>query len=139
MDDKDRLLAVKGRVYPTDLNPAGTVFGGWVMGKMDKAASIAVDDIVFSKFVTVSVSNLHFKKPIRSGDIFTIYTKITNIGNTSITIKVEVEVKDHVSNKEFPVTEADFKFVTVNSDGSPRAVREVLRREIPDYVAKLAE
>ena len=40
-----RQLSLKGRTYPTDLNPGGTAFGGWVMAKMDNAASIAVDDI----------------------------------------------------------------------------------------------
>ncbi len=132
-----RLLAVRGRAYPSDLNPAGTVFGGWVMAKMDKAASIAVDEIVFSKFVTVAVSDLHFKKPIRNGDIFTVYTKITHIGRTSITIHVDMEVKHHVSNREYPVTEAAFKFVTVDDQGYPREVREVLRSELPQYVREL--
>lgn len=40
-----RQLSLKGRTYPTDLNPGATAFGGWVMAKMDKVASIAVDDI----------------------------------------------------------------------------------------------
>ena len=46
-------LALKGRAFPTDLNPAGTIFGGWIMAKMDQTASISVEGIVFFAAVTV--------------------------------------------------------------------------------------
>jgi acyl-CoA thioesterase YciA len=127
-------LSLKGRVYPTDLNPSGAVFGGWVMGKMDKAASIAVDEIVRSRAVTVSVSNIHLKKPFHSGDIFTIYTDITHIGTSSITIFVDVEVKDFKTNQESQVTSAEFKFVTIDEAGKAIPVSDVLRPCIHDDI-----
>ncbi|MEA1892270.1 MAG: hotdog domain-containing protein [Campylobacterota bacterium] len=37
-----RTLALRIQAYPSDLNPLGTVFGGWIMSMMDKAASIVV-------------------------------------------------------------------------------------------------
>ncbi|MFK5938450.1 MAG: hotdog domain-containing protein [Sulfurimonas sp.] len=52
-------ISLRGRAYPGDLNHSGIVFGGWIMAKMDKAASIAVEDIVNSGAVTVSVSDLN--------------------------------------------------------------------------------
>ena len=127
-----RKLSLKGRTYPTDLNPGGTAFGGWVMAKMDKAASIAVDDIIKSPAVTVTVSRINFLKPIHNGDIFTIYTEITDIGNTSITIFVSVEVKNADSNEEYEVTSAEFKFVAINTEGNPVKVRSVIRTDIDD-------
>lgn len=132
-----RQLALKDRAHPSDLNPAGTVFGGWVMAQMDKAASIAVDEIVYSNIVTVSVSNLHFKKPVRSGDIVTIYTTIKKIGRTSIIIHVEMDVKHHVSNREYPVTDGEFKFVTVDENGYPIPVRDVLKKNIDESIKEL--
>ncbi|HHO65156.1 MAG TPA: acyl-CoA thioesterase, partial [Epsilonproteobacteria bacterium] len=118
-----RQLSLKGRTYPTDLNPGGTAFGGWVMSKMDKAASIAVDDIIKSPAVTVTVSRINFLKPIHNGDIFTIYTEITAIGTSSITIYVSVEVKNLDTNQEYEVTSAEFKFVAINDKGKPVNVR----------------
>ncbi len=41
-----RTLALRIQAYPTDLNPMGTVFGGWIMSMMDRAASIAVKDLI---------------------------------------------------------------------------------------------
>ena len=132
-----RKLSLKGRTYPTDLNPGGTAFGGWVMSKMDKAASIAVDDIIKSPAVTVTVSRINFLKPIHNGDIFTIYTEITAIGNSSITIYVSVEVKNLDTNEEYEVTSSEFKFVAINREGKPVSVRNVLRDDINDDVKTL--
>lgn len=130
-------LALKGRAFPTDLNPAGTVFGGWIMSKMDKAASIAVEDIVLSTAVTVSVSDLHFLKPIRNGDIFSIYTEVLAIGNSSIKIKVEVLVKCKTTRKEEHVTDGIFTFVTIGADNKPTNVRSVIREDVGKDIKNL--
>jgi len=132
-----RQLSLKGRTYPTDLNPGGTAFGGWVMSKMDKAASIAVEDIIKSPAVTVTVSRINFLKPIHNGDIFTIYTEITAIGTSSITIYVSVEVKNFETNEQYEVTSAEFKFVAINKDGKPVNVRSVLRDTIDKDIQAL--
>ena len=134
-----RSISLKGRTYPTDLNPSGTAFGGWVMAKMDKAASIAVDDIIRSSAVTVTVSRINFLKPIHNGDIFTIYTEITAIGTSSLTIYVSVEVKDLNTNEEFEVTSAEFKFVAIDKNGKPVNVHSVLRDDIGEHIETLLE
>ena len=130
-------IALKGRTYPTDLNHSGTVFGGWIMAKMDKAASIAVEDIVDSGAVTVSVTDLHFLKPVRNGDIFTIYTEIIKIGNSSIKIDVRVMVRFKETHEEYEVTNAVFTFVTVDKEGKSVNVRSVIRKDIDEDVRKL--
>lgn len=130
-------ISLKGRAYPGDLNHAGTVFGGWIMAKMDKAASIAVEDIVNSGAVTVSVTDLNFLKPIRNGDIVTIYTEIIKIGNTSIQIDVNVMVRCKQSHEEYNVTNAIFTFVTVDEDRKSINVRDVIRHDIDEDVKAL--
>lgn len=129
-----RMIALRGRVFPADLNHAGTVFGGWIMGKMDKAASIAVEDIIISPAVTVAVSDMSFIKPIHSGAIFTIYTQINHIGRTSIKVDVDVQVKSRETHEEYTVTKALFTFVVVDGRNVPRDVRCVIRADIEDYV-----
>lgn len=128
---------MRGRAYPADLNHAGTVFGGWIMAKMDKAASIAVEDIVISGAVTVSVTDLHFVKPVRNGDIFTVYTEIVALGNSSIKIDVQVMVRCKDSHQEYEVTNAIFTFVTVNTEGKSINLRSVIREDISQEVRAL--
>ena len=130
-------IALKGRTYPTDLNHSGTVFGGWIMAKMDKAASIAVEDIVDSGAVTVSVTDLHFLKPVKNGDIFTIYTAIEKIGNSSIKIHVSVMVRCKESHEEYEVTDAIFTFVTVDANHKSINVRSVIRDDISKEIQAL--
>jgi len=135
--ERYKQIALKGRAYPSDLNHAGTVFGGWIMAKMDKAASIAVEDIVSSGAVTVSVTDLHFLKPVRNGDIFTVYTQIAAIGNTSIKIDVTMMVRCKDSHEEYMVTNAFFTFVTVDSEGNSINVRSVIRDDVEEYIRQL--
>ena len=130
-------LSLKGRVFPSDLNHNGSVFGGWVMSKMDKASSIAVENIIRGKAVTVHVSEINFKKPIYNGNIFTIYTEIVALGNSSITIDVEVNVISHITYEETQVTTAQFKFVSIDEQGNAIPLKSVIRPNIPEYVEKL--
>jgi len=132
-------LSLKGRVFPSDLNHHGSVFGGWIMSKMDKASSIAVENIIRGKAVTVHVSAINFKQPIYNGDIFTIYTEIVALGTSSITIDVEVKVTNHITYEETEVTDALFKFVSVDERGSSIPLESVMRPNLPEYVQKLLE
>lgn len=132
-----KMIALRGRVFPTDLNHAGTVFGGWLMGKMDKAASITIENILISGAVTVAVSDMSFTRPVYSGAIFTIYTEIRHIGNTSVKVHVDVQIKSRETHEEYSVTQAIFTFVIVDDDRKPRNVREVLRDDIDEYVRNL--
>ncbi len=137
-----RQLSIRTIVFPKDLWAGGkNVFGGWIMGQMDSAASISLQSYLTSGALTVSVSNMHFKKPIHSGDIVSVYTEIIAIGNTSITMNIDVEVRSHATNKEHSVTEAEFKFVAVDENFSSIPVREVLHSNIEDddFKALLAQ
>ncbi len=134
-----RQISLKGRTFPADLNHAGTVFGGWVMAKMDKAASIQVEEVINCPAVTVSVSNFNFIRPIHNGDVFMVYTKVNKIGNTSIDINVELIVRSKEDLSEHKVTEGVFTFVAVDTKGKPVKVRNVLRSFVAPYIKDLLE
>ena len=126
-------LASRTVVFPRDLWDGGkNVFGGWIMGAMDSAASMTLQTYLTSGALTVSVSNMHFKKPIHSGDVVSVYTEITSVGNTSITMSIDVQVRSKATNIEHSVTEAEFKFVAVDENTNPVPVCEVLHANIVD-------
>jgi len=134
-----RELSLRGRTYPTDLNHHGKAFGGFIMAKMDKAASIAVENIMIGNAVTISVSNLVFKKPVNNGDIFSIYTEIIHIGHSSIKVYVDFQVKCYETGHEYSVTDAEFSFVAIGSNGHSINISEVARENISDDVKKMIE
>ena len=69
---------------------------------------------------------------MRHNNIVTVYTEITSVGNTSITMNIDVEVRSKTTNKEFSVTDAEFTFVAIDENFTPIPVRDVLHAHIED-------
>ena len=76
-----------------DTNANGDIFGGWIMSQMDIAGGMLAIEITGGRTVTIAVDAMKFIKPVKVGDVVCCYGKVTRIGNTSISIKLEVWVK----------------------------------------------
>ena len=113
---------------PSDTNPNGDIFGGWIMSQMDIAGGILAKETARSRVVTVAVDGFKFHKPVKVGDVVCCYGRVLRIGNTSIAIALEVWVKSilHETGDEWPrfkVTEAIFTYVAIDADGKKRAIK----------------
>ena len=115
-------LASRMLAMPSHTNPMGNIFGGWIMSVMDAAALMTATKIANGTVVTVFVSNMTFLEPVRVGDAICCYTDTIAIGETSITLSVEVWVLRQGQGDRIKVTNAEFKFVTLNDNGCPRPV-----------------
>lgn len=108
---------------PADLNPAGDVFGGWVMSQVDIAGSVPARLLAKGRVATVSVNAFQFRQPIAMGDLVSIYADVVKVGRTSITVDVQV-FSTRLPHLEEPltvkVTEATLTYVALNPDGSKR-------------------
>lgn len=123
MSDKPRgELTIRTLAMPADSNPAGDIFGGWVLSQMDIAAGICASERAQCRTVTVALDGMHFIRPVKIGDILCVYTAIQAVGNTSIEIHVEAWVQRDRSRNTVKVTQANFKFVALGIDGRPRQV-----------------
>ena len=74
---------------PGDTNPAGDVFGSWLLAQMDLAASSAATRRARGRCATVAVEAIAFHPPVRVGDELSFYAEILTVGRTSIRIVVE--------------------------------------------------
>ena len=117
-------LTTRTMAMPADSNPAGDIFGGWVLSQMDIAAGICASERAQCRTVTVALDGMHFIRPVKIGDILCVYTKIERVGNTSLDIQVEAWVQRDRSRNTVKVTQANFKFVALGVDGRPRQVPE---------------
>ena len=123
MSDKPQgELTTRTMAMPADSNPAGDIFGGWVLSQMDIAAGISASERAQCRTVTVALDGMHFIRPVKVGDILCVYTEIERVGNTSIDIHVEAWVQRDRSRNTVKVTQANFKFVALGADGRPRKV-----------------
>jgi acyl-CoA thioesterase YciA len=121
-DDEHGDLTIRTLAMPADANPAGDIFGGWVMSQMDLAAGICAGQRAHGRVVTVAVDGMSFIEPVRIGDVLCVYTEITEIGRTSMTIQVEAWARRDRIGERVKVTEAHFKFVALDENGRPTAV-----------------
>ncbi|WP_319204735.1 acyl-CoA thioesterase [uncultured Ilyobacter sp.] len=118
MEPALRLVAM-----PADTNPAGDVFGGWIMAQVDLAGAVIASQRAQSRIVTIKVTDFIFKEPVYVGDLVTCYGKIEKIGTTSITVKVVVCAQRNRYEKTcIKVTEATVVYVAIDEDGNPKEI-----------------
>ncbi|MCL2589764.1 MAG: acyl-CoA thioesterase [Betaproteobacteria bacterium] len=108
---------------PADTNPAGDVFGGWIMSMVDIAGSIAARRRARSRVATVAVNSFVFKQPVYVGDLVSFYSEVVAVGNTSVTVDVAVYVERNPENAvALKVTEAVLTYVALDRHGNKRAI-----------------
>jgi acyl-CoA thioesterase YciA len=115
-------LSLRTVAMPADTNPAGDIFGGWIMSLMDLGAGVAAGTRANGRVATAAVSNLSFLQPVKVGDVVCVYTEITKTGRTSITVGVEAYVLRRNQGERVRVTAAEFVLVAVDDHGVPRAL-----------------
>jgi acyl-CoA thioesterase YciA len=115
-------LSLRTVAMPADTNPAGDIFGGWIMSLMDLAAGVAAGTRAKGRVATAAVSNLNFLQPVKVGDVVCVYTEITKTGRTSMTVGVEAYVLRRNQGERVRVTAAEFVLVAVDDHGKPRGL-----------------
>ena len=118
-----RELVLKVIPMPADTNGNGDIFGGWVMAQVDLAGSVLPARYVKGRMATVAVNQFIFKQPVRVGDILSFFAHVTRIGNTSITVQVEVFAERYSAQGQYvKVTEASLTYVAIDQEGRPRPI-----------------
>ncbi|ODT68367.1 MAG: acyl-CoA thioesterase [Pelagibacterium sp. SCN 63-23] len=115
-------LTIRTLAMPADTNPAGDIFGGWVMSQMDIAGAIAAVERVKGRVVTVAVEAMTFIAPVKVGDVLCVYADIERVGNTSITIGLEAWVRRNRLDDRVKVTDARFVYVSLDENGHKRPI-----------------
>ena len=116
-------LVLKVIPMPADTNANGDIFGGWVMAQVDLAGAVLPARYVDGRMATVAVNQFIFKQPVRVGDILSFFASVTRIGNTSITVEVEVYAERFRAQGQYvKVTEASLTYVAIDEGGKPRPI-----------------
>ena len=119
----DKQPALRVMPMPADLNPAGDVFGGWIMSMVDIAGALPANRRARSRVTTVAVNSFVFKQPVSVGDLVSFYAEVVAEGRTSITVDVEVYAERNPSQPVVvKVTEARLTYVALDENGHKRAL-----------------
>ncbi|MFY8153603.1 MAG: acyl-CoA thioesterase [Hyphomicrobiales bacterium] len=120
-------LTVRINAMPADTNANGDIFGGWVMSRMDAAGGIAGVDRAQGRVVTIAVDAMTFIRPVKVGDVLSVYTEVESVGRTSMKIHVEAWARRFRTMIHEKVTDATFTFVAIDEEGRPRPVPQPAR------------
>lgn len=120
-----RDAAIRLTMMPRDTNAHGTVFGGIILSYIDVAGGVeAVRHTKHNRFVTVAMKEVIFHEPVFIGDLVSFYAETLRVGNTSITIHVDVEAERFgTPGVIVKVTEAELTFVAIDQSGKKTAIK----------------
>ena len=103
-----------------DMGTHGNLFGGIMMTWIDEAAATYAMEVCHTpNMVTVRVNELIFKKKVKEGVLIKIYARVSSIGKTSITFKMEARKMSVYSHEEEVVVSTDITFVRLDEGGDP--------------------
>jgi acyl-CoA thioesterase YciA len=125
MDDTptaDGELSIQTVAMPANTNPRGDIFAGWLVSQMDMAAGVAALKVARGRVATVAINGMHFLTAVHVGAIVSCYTKVVEIGRSSIKINVEVWINRKSNFEPLKVTEGEFIYVAIDNAGRTRAI-----------------
>lgn len=113
---------IRTLAMPADANPSGDIFGGWVLSQMDLAGGIAAGQRARGRVATVAIEAMTFLRPVAIGDVLCVYTEVTRVGRTSLSVQMEAWSLRRRHGVREKVTQGLFTFVALDEAGKPRPV-----------------
>jgi len=119
-----------------DIGIHGNLFGGILMAWIDEAAAAFATEYCHTpNMVTLRVGELLFKRPIKSGNHIRLYGEVAELGNTSITLNIEVRKYNLYSSEEIVVCTTSITFVRIDDDGHPTPIGDSIRSKYAGLMA----
>ncbi|AXB76706.1 acyl-CoA thioesterase [Novosphingobium sp. P6W] len=122
MENEAGDLVIRVTAMPTDLNPYGGVFGGWLMSQLALGAASLVTRRTGHKAVVVGATDFTFPGVMVVGDELNVYAQVARTGRTSMTIATRGFGRARASENQVEVAAGTFTFVTLDDNDRPRAV-----------------
>lgn len=123
---KESLTIATDMVLPGETNPLNNLFGGELLARMDRAASITARRHSRRICVTASVNHVSFTKTIPLGSVVTIEAKVSRAFRTSMEIFLDVWIEDRESGTKQKANEAIYTFVAVDEMGTPVEIPSIV-------------
>ncbi|WP_162052306.1 acyl-CoA thioesterase [Pontibacter pamirensis] len=106
-------------VFPNTTNHYDTLFGGAAMQLMEEVAFITATRFSRQRMVTVSSDKIDFNKPIPAGTIIELIGTVTKVGNTSIKVRVVIDIEQMYSDHRENAISGQFTFVAIDENKQP--------------------
>lgn len=118
----ERIPLIRVTAMPTDTNPYGGIFGGWLMSQMALAAGSLASRTAKGKCVVVAANELNFTGAPSVGDEISVYAAIERQGRSSMTIRADAEARERDGERIFAIASGVFTFVALDQNDRPRPI-----------------
>lgn len=122
---KESQTVLTDLVLPSETNPLNNLFGGELLARMDRAASIAARRHSRRIVVTASVNHVAFNRAVPVGSVVTVEAKVSRAFKSSMEVFIDVWTEDRESGERTKANEAIYTFVAVDNTGRPVKVPEL--------------
>ena len=113
-------------VLPSETNPLNNLFGGELLARMDRAASIAARRHSRRITVTASVNHVAFNQSVPVGSVVTVEAAVSRAFKTSMEVYIDVWMEDRFTGTKSKANDAIYTFVAVDDTGKPTEVPQIV-------------
>jgi acyl-CoA hydrolase len=113
-------------MMPHMANVLGNVHGGVLLGMMDRVGAVAAIRHAHKVCVTVSVDRVHFREPVRLGELVTMHASVNYAHRTSLEVGVRVEAENLLTGERRHTNSCYLTFVAIDERGRPVPVPPVV-------------
>ncbi|MDE1763124.1 MAG: acyl-CoA thioesterase [Thaumarchaeota archaeon] len=114
------------RMFPSDANPAGNVFGGEILKQIDLIAGLVSQRHARTNAVTASIDRVNFLKPVYVGNALILNARLNYVHRSSMEIEIKVEAEDLMTGTRTLTNTAYVTSVALGPDGKTSEVPQLL-------------
>lgn len=109
-------------VLPGETNILKNLFGGELLARMDRAASIAAGRHSGEITVTASVNQVAFSQAVPSGSVVTLEAAVSRAFGSSMEVFIDVWIEDRFNGNRTKANEGIYTFVALDEFGKTTKV-----------------
>ena len=114
------------RMFPSDANPSGNVFGGQILKHIDLIAGLVAQRHAQTNCVTASIDRVNFLKPVFVGDALVLHARLNYVHRSSMEIEIKVAAENLMKGTSTLTGTAFVTVIALDKEGKPTQVPKLL-------------
>ena len=114
------------RMFPSNANPSGNVFGGYILKQIDLIAGLVAQRHAQTNAVTASIDRVNFLKPAFVGDVLVLHARLNYVHRSSMEIEISVSAENLAKGTSTLTGTAFVTMVALDKNSKPTQVPELI-------------
>jgi len=114
------------RMFPSNANPSGNVFGGYILKQIDLIAGLVAQRHAQTNAVTASIDRVNFLKPVFVGDVLVLHARLNYVHRSSMEIEISVSAENLAKGTSTLTGTAFVTMVALDKNSKPTQVPELI-------------